>query len=157
PLDASLRDVLLQSRFEPSLKRYSGRLNYQNGRIRFRDWNPLVHSLESEFESTPGTFTITHCTVSTGASEVKVEATLNDFAHPKVKGTYQASIDSVDLEQVLHGLPLHSDVVNLVGSAQFQSDPNRTLLQALILDGNMNSSALGIHTAAIDTELRDIS
>jgi len=157
PLDASLRDVLLQSRFEPQPKRYSGKLSYQNGEIRFRDWNPLVHSLESEFEATPETFTITHCTLNTGASEVKVEATLNDFAHPKAKATYQASLDSGDLEQILQGLPLSSGVVRLVGSAQFESDPNKAVLQTLSLDGNMNSGSLGIHTPAIDTELRDIS
>jgi translocation and assembly module TamB len=157
PLDASLRDVTLQSRFEPHSKKYSGRLSYQNGWVRFRDWNPLVHSLESEFEATPETFTVTHCTLSSGASQVKVEATLNDFAHPKAKGTYQASLDSVDLEQVMHGVPVLSGVVRLVGSAQFQSDPNRALLETLSLEGNMNSSSLGIHAAAIDTEVRDFS
>jgi translocation and assembly module TamB len=157
PLDASLRDVALQSRFDPQSKRYSGRLSYQNGRIHFRDWNPLVHSLESEFEATPEAFIITHCTLNTGASQVKVEATLNDFAHLKAKGTYQASLDSVDLEQILHRLPLRSGVVRLAGSAQFQSDPNRTVLQTLSLDGNLNGISLGIRTAAIDTELRDIT
>lgn len=157
PLDASLRDVALQSRFDPQSERYSGRLSYQNGRIHFRDWNPLVHSLESEFEATPETFTITHCTLNIGASQVKIEATLNDFAHPKAEGTYQASLDSVDLEQILHGLPLSSGVVRLVGSAQFQSDPNKAVLQTLSLDGNMNSSSLRIRTAAVDAELQDIS
>jgi translocation and assembly module TamB len=157
PLDASLRDVLFESRFEPSSKKYSGRVSYQDGRIRFRDWNPLIHSLESEFESTAETFTIEHCTLSTGSSQVKLEATLNDFAHPKAKGTYQASLDSVDLEQMLHGLPLTSGVVRLVGSAQFQSDPNRAVLDTLSAEGNMNTSSLRIRTAAIDTELRDIS
>src|SRR5262249_51416094 len=86
-----------------------------------------------------------------------VKATLTDFAHPKANGTYQASLDFVDLEQILHRLPLPSGVVRLVGSAQFQSDPNRAVLQTLSLDGNMNSSTLGIHTAEVNTELRDIS
>jgi translocation and assembly module TamB len=157
PLEASLRDVLLQSRFDPSSKKYSGSLRYQAGRIRFRDWNPLVHSLESEFEATPETFTIAHCTLSTGSSQVKLEATLNDFAHPKVRGTYEASLDSADLEQMMHGLPLTSGVVRLVGSAQFQSDPNRAFLDTLSTEGNMNTSSLRVHTATIDTELRDIT
>jgi translocation and assembly module TamB len=157
PLDAALRDVAFQARFDPQSKRYSGRLKYQNGQIRFRDWNPMVHSLESEFEATPETFTITHSTLSTGASQVKIEATLNDFAHPKVNATYQALLDSVDLGQMLRGLPLTSGVVRLVGSAQFQSDPNRAVLETLSAQGNMNSTSLGVHMAAIDTELQDIS
>src|SRR5262249_15649373 len=128
-LDAALHDVELQSHFDPQWNRYSSRLRYQNGRIRFRDLNPMVHGLESEFEARPETFAITHCTLTTAASQITVVATLNDYVHPKVKGTYQATLDAADLEQLLQSASLPSGVVRLVGSAQFQSDPNKTVLE----------------------------
>jgi translocation and assembly module TamB len=157
PLDAWLRDVALQSRFESKSKKYSGRVSYQNGQIRFRDWNPIVHKLDSEFEATPETLIIKDCTLSTGASQFKIEATVNNFTHPEANGTYQASLDSNDIAQMLHGLPIFSGVVGLVGSAHFQSGSNETVLQALHLEGNVNSSSLRVHAAAIDTELGDVS
>jgi uncharacterized protein involved in outer membrane biogenesis len=156
-LDAALHDVELRSRFDPSPEKYSGRLSYQNGQLRFRDLNPMVHNLELEFEATPDTFTITHSALTTGASQVNLAASLNDYVHPKVNGTYQASMDSADLEQMLQSATLPSGFMRLVGSAQFQSDPNKPLLETLSLDGNMNSNALRVHTATINTELRDIS
>jgi translocation and assembly module TamB len=157
PLEASLRDVLLQAHFNPQSKKYSGTINYQNGQIRFRDWHPLIHSLELEFEATPETFTIAHCNLRTRSSQIKFDATVKDFAHPEAKVTYQASLDTVDLPQMLPRLPLTSGVVRLAGSAQFLDDPNRTTLAALSAEGNVNSSSLGVHTAGTGTELREIS
>jgi translocation and assembly module TamB len=156
-LDAALRDVDLQSQFDPQLQRYTGRFRYANGQIRFRDLSPIVHSLESDFEATPGTFSITHCIVTTSASRVIVAATLKDYVHPGVTGTYEALLDAADLSRILHISALPSGVVRLTGSAQLQSDPYKPLLKTLSLDGNMNSSALQIHTTTINTIVRDIS
>src|SRR5262249_31809551 len=134
-LDAALRDVAIQSRFDPQSKKYSGKFRYQNGRIRFRDLNPMVHSLESDFEATPEIFTITHCIVTTGASRITVAATLKDYVHPRVTGTYEALLDSADVSQILQSAALPSGIVRLTGSAQFQSDPKKPLLKTLSMDG----------------------
>src|SRR5262249_5551353 len=134
-LEATLQDVELQSRFDPQPKKYSGRLSYRNGRIRFRDRNPPPHSLETDFEATPEVLTITHCALATGASQITAAATLNDYAHPNVDGTYQATLDSVDLEPILNDAPLPSGVIRLVGSAHFQSDPTKALIESLSTEG----------------------
>jgi translocation and assembly module TamB len=156
-LDAALYNVEIQARFDPQSKKYSGRLSYENGRIRFRDLKPIVHSLKTDFEATPEALNITHCTLTTGSSEVSLVATLNDYVHPKVNGTYQASLDSADLEQILHSAPLASGVVKLAGAAQFEDDPNKTVLETLSSNGNMNSTSLHVHSATINTEVRNIS
>jgi translocation and assembly module TamB len=156
-LEAALQDVELQSRFDPQLKKYSGRLSYRNGWIRFRDQSPTVHSLETEFEATPETLSIKNCTLTTGASQIMVAATLNDYAHPNVKGTYQATLDSADLEPILNGGSLPSGVIRLVGSAQFQSDPTKTLIENLSMEGNVNSPLLRARTPMLNTEFQDMS
>jgi translocation and assembly module TamB len=156
-LEATLRDVELQSRFDPQPKKYSGRLSYQNGWIRFRSRNPTVHRLETEFEATPETLSISHCTLTTGASRMTVAATLNDYVHPNVQGSYQGTLDSVDLEQILDDASLPSGVLRLAGSAQFQSDPTKAPIESLHMEGNVNSSSLRIHTATLDTDLQDMS
>ena len=156
-LEATLQNVELQSRFDPQPKKYSGRLSYRNGWIRFRDRSPTVHSLETEFEATPETLSISHCTLTAGASRMMFAATLNDYVHPNAKGTYQGTIDSADVEQILGDVPLPTGVLRLAGSAQFQSDPTKALIQSLTIEGNVNSSSLRIHTPTLNTELREMS
>jgi translocation and assembly module TamB len=156
-LDATLHDLELQSRFDSLPKKYSGRLSYRNAQIRFHDRNPNSHSLETEFEATPETLSIKHCMLTTGASQIMVSATLNDYVHPKVNGTYQATLDSADIEQILNAAYLPSGVIRLAGSAQFQSDPAKTLIESLSMEGNVNSPSLRIHTAMLNTDLRDVS
>lgn len=156
-LEATLQDVELRSRFDPQPKKYSGRLSYRDGRIRFRDRYPLMHSLETEFEATPEMLNLTHFTLASGASQITATAAIADYAHPNVKGTYQATIDSADLQPMLNGTPFPAGVVRLAGAAQFRSDPTKTLIESLSIQGNANSASLRIHTATLDADARNIS
>src|SRR5262249_51290013 len=92
-----------------------------------------------------------------GASQITATATLNDYAHPNVEGTYQATLDSVDLEPILNDAPLPSGVIRLVGSAHFQSDPTKALIESLSTEGNITSASLRINTATVSTEVRNMS
>src|SRR5262249_42473579 len=122
-LDADLHDLQFQARFDPGPKRYSGRLGYANGKIHFQNLNPMVHSLQVEFDATPDTFTLKHATVTSRASQLAVSATLNDYVHPKVAAAYQSSLDTGELRQILKEATLPLGIVKLTGSAEFQSDP----------------------------------
>jgi translocation and assembly module TamB len=156
-LDAALHDVQFESRFDPGPQRYSGGLSYNNGTIRFQNLNPMVHKFEAEFDATRDTFTLKRATLTSGASQVALTATLNDYVHPKVTATYQSSLDTGELRQILKDATLPVGVVKLAGSAQFQSDPNKPVIETVTLDGNMSSSGLLIRTTTINTFVRDIS
>src|SRR5947207_8964047 len=82
---------------------------------------------------------------------------MNDYAHPKVTATYQSSLDTGELRQILKEATLPVGIVKLAGSAQFQSDPNKPVLETLRLDGNMSSTGLLIRTTTLNTFVRDIS
>jgi translocation and assembly module TamB len=156
-LEAALQDVELHSRFDPQPKKYSGRLRYRNGRIHFHDWNPPPHSLDTEFAATPEALSITHCTLTAGASQITVTATLYDYAHPNVAGTYQATLDSADLEPMLNDALLPTGVIKLVGSAHFQSDVTKAPIESFSTEGNVTSASLRIHSPTLNTEVRNIS
>jgi translocation and assembly module TamB len=156
-LDADLHDLQFQASFDPGPKRYSGGLGYTNGKIHFQNLNPMVHSFQTEFDATPDTFTLKRATLTSGASQVVVSATLNDYVHPKVTATYQSSLDTGELRQILREATLPVGIVKLAGSAQFQSDPNKPVLETLRLEGNMSSSGLLVRTTTLNTFIRDIS
>src|SRR5207244_8990179 len=150
-LDADLHDFQFQSSFDPAPKRYSGGLGYKDGKIHFQNLNPMVHSFEAEFDATPDTFTLKRSTLTSGASQFSLAATLNDYAHPKVTATYQSSLDTGELRQILRDATLPVGIVKLAGSAKFESDPNKPVIETVTLDGNMSSGGLLIHTTTINT------
>jgi translocation and assembly module TamB len=156
-LDAEVRDLGLHSTFDPTSKKYSGALSYSDGKIHFRNFNPMVHSLQAEFDATADTFDLKHGLITSGASQLSLTATLQDYAHPKITGTYQSSMDTNYLRYVLKDATLPVGVVKLAGSVKFESDPDKPILETLTLDGNASSSGLQIHTAAIHTLVRNIS
>jgi len=156
-LEADVHNLQFQSRFDPGRKRYSGGLSYTDGKIHFQNLNPMVHKFEAEFDATPDTFTLKRSMLTSGASQFSISATLNDYAHPRVTATYQSSLDTGELRQILRKATLPVGMVKLAGSARFESDPNKPVIETLALDGNMSSSGLLVHTTTINTLVRDIS
>src|SRR5213592_4875666 len=71
--------------------------------------------------------------------------------------TYQAALDTGELRQILKEATLPVGVVKMAGSARFESDPSKPVIETLALDGNMTSDALQIHTTTINTQVRNIS
>ena len=156
-IDADLKNFELQSSFSPVTRCYSAALSYTDGKIRFRNLNPLIHSLEAAFDATADTFNLKRSLLTSGASQLSLTATLRDYAHPKITGSYQSSLDTNQLRHVLKDVTLPIGAVKLAGSLKFESDPHKPTLEKLALDGNMSSSGLQIHTAAIHTLVRNIS
>jgi translocation and assembly module TamB len=156
-LDADLHNFEFQSTFDPGSKRYSGGLRYTDGNVHFQNLNPMVHSLEAEFDATSDTFILKRSLLTSGASQFSLTATLNDYVHPKVTATYQSSLDTGELRKILKDATLPVGVVKLAGSARFESDPNKPVIETVTLDGNLSSPGLQIHTTTINTLVRNIS
>jgi len=155
-LDADLHNLEFQATFDPSPKRYSGGLSYKDGRIHLQNLNPIIHNFEAEFEATPDFFTLKRSVLASGASQFSLTARLDDYVHPKVTASYQSSLDTAELRQVIKD-PMLVGVVKLAGSAKFESDPNKPVLQTLSLEGNLTSNGVQVHTSTVHTLVRDIS
>ncbi len=156
-VEADLRHLEFQSRFETGAKRYTGGLRYQNGVIRMEDLNAVTHSMEAEFDATPAAFKLTRAAVTTGASRLTLAATVTDYANPRINATYQASLDSGELRQILDEATLPIGIVQVAGSAQYESQKDRPLLDMLRLEGNLASGGLQIRTTTLQTHVRNLS
>ena len=117
----------------------------------------MIHSFEAEFEATPDFFTLKRSLLTSGASQFSLTARLDDYVHPKITASYQSSLDTADFRQLLKEPTLPIGVVKLAGSATFESDPNKPVLQTLNLEGNLTSTGVQIHTSTVHTQVRDIS
>jgi translocation and assembly module TamB len=156
-LDADVHNFEFQSSFDTGPNQYSGGLSYKDGKIHFQNLNPMIHNLEAEFEATPDTFRLKRSLLTSGASQFSLEATLDNYAHPKIVSNYQASLDTGELRQILKDATVPVGVVKIAGTANFESVPSKPVIETLVVDGNMSSSGLQIHTSTIHTLVRDIS
>src|SRR5262249_14932897 len=96
--------------------------------------------------------------LSTGKSNFILNATVNDYtsARPQAQGKYEATLVTGDLQRILKDPSLPSGTIRLAGQLNYQADPNRPMLETVSVDGNVSSSGLGVKTASLQTEIRDI-
>src|SRR5262249_43853253 len=156
-LDADLHDFEFQSTFDPVMKTYAGGLGYKNGTLHFQNLNPLVHNLEAECNEPPHTLRQTRTSLRSGTSKHSQNATFHNLVNPKITATYQSSLDTRELRQILKDATLPVGVVKLAGSARFESDPKKPVIKTVWIDGNVTSDSLQIHTTTMNTQVRGIS
>jgi translocation and assembly module TamB len=155
-LSADLHDVDFQASFQSALKQYSGRLAYSNGRVISGSFQPIPHSLEAEFDATPTTFHLTHAKLSAGASQLLLTATLNHYSNPIVDAQYDVSIDGKQVSQILHNASVPSGIVRTSGSMHYEQTLNRSLLQSLLVTGQLESRQLDVSTPALRTRITNL-
>lgn len=155
-LDADLHDLQFQSAFDTSQTRYSGTLSYRDGHLKMENFNPIPHDLNAQFDATPQTFTLKNATLSSGNSHFILNATLTDYAHPKVQATYASVLDAGEFRRTLKNASLPIGIIRADGDLQYESKADTPTLALVTLNGNLSSSALEVITPSLRTTIRDI-
>jgi translocation and assembly module TamB len=157
PLSADLHDVDFQSSYNVLLQQYSGKLAYSDGHLIAGDFRPIPHSLEAEFDATRGTFHLTHAKLSAAASQLLLNATVQNYANPTVDAQYDISIDGKQVREILKSPSVPTGQVLTSGTAHFQQAANRTLLQSLLLNGELHSHQLNVSTPSLRTQVTNLA
>ena len=116
-----------------------------------------AHGLDANFEATPDQFKVNQAMLSTGPSRITINATLDDYAHPRLQGEYQAAIDAGSLRQTIRNQSLPVGVIHIAGSMQYQEQPNVSLMQSMHLAGNMTSPSLLLQNPSMRLNATNIS
>lgn len=157
-LDAALRDMEFAAGFDRGQTRYFGDLRYNDGKIQYGAYAPVVHNLDARFELTPQDFKLTRVLLQTGASRFVLNASIDDYANsPRVEAAYDAVLATRDAARIMKNPSIPAGDVRLVGTLNYQSQPNRPLLQAINLAGTVTSNELQVSTSSLRTVVRDLS
>ena len=157
PLDAELHDFNVRANFDNSQSRYFGDLGYREGRIQYGAYAPMVHNLQAHFDATPARVTLDQLVLSTGGSHFTLKAAVDDYNNnPKMQARYDAVLLGDDFRRILKNPSLPSGAVQLDGSLNYQSDPNRPALETVWLNGTMSSRELAVKTPSVRTQVRDL-
>ena len=154
---ADLNDLEFNVTFDPGPKRYSGTLSYSNGQLNYAGSQAPPHTLNVQFDADPNTAHLSSAKIAMGDSSVALVATLSNYSNPYVQAQYNATVDGQTFAGFLHNPSIPAGLVAVSGTAQYQSAPNRPLLQSLIVNGDLRSRQLVTKTPTLRAEVSNIA
>ena len=86
-----------------------------------------------------------------------LNATINNYSAPVVQAQYSATVDGQQLAGILHNPSIPSGLVSVSGNAQYQSIAGHTLLQSLIVNGDLASPRIITKTPSLRAEISNIA
>lgn len=146
PLKADVRRLKMQANFEPSTAEYRGSLSYQTGEIQVSHYEPLAHSLDLHFSAESTEMRLEPLIVRSGNSRISVQATVEDYSHPAVTGSYSAVLATAELARVLKVPIQPAGRIDTTAHFQYQSVPARSLLNSISVTGRLSSPALSLRS-----------
>lgn len=155
PLEADLHDLDVNVHFDPLTTRYSGSLAYDNGHLRYAEYQSLPHDLNATFSATPSGFSLDSAKLKVAASTISLRAKLGDYANPSVDGNYEASLHTQDFADMSPSMVPAGDVL-LQGDLHYANSGNQPLLQSLSINGQIASEALTAVSADARLELKKL-
>jgi translocation and assembly module TamB len=155
-LAADLHDVEFRASFNSLLQKYSGHLAYDDGHLYSTSLQPIPHNLEADFDATPSTFQLTHAKLSSGASQLVLSATLSNYSSPAIEANYDMTIDGSQVSQILRNTSVPKGQIRTVGTIYYEQVENSSLLDSLLLKGDLNSRLLDVKTPSARAQMANL-
>ena len=156
-LSADLHNVDFRASFDSLQQKYSGRLSYSDGHLQSGAFKPIPHNLDAEFDATPTTFHLTQAKLTSETSQLLLTATVENYSHPQVQANYVATLDGSQFRKILQNPALPVGLIRASGSIAYQETANRTLLDTVLLQGDLTSRQLDVQTPQLRSQIRDIA
>ena len=156
-LSADLHNVDFRASFDSLLQKYSGKLSYTDGHLQSGSFKPIPHNLDAEFDATPTTFHLTQAKLTSDTSQLVLTAALQDYSHPRVQAHYDAMLDASQFRRILENPSLPVGFIRASGTVDYQEIANRSLLDTVVVKGDLNSKQLDVQTPAVRSQIRDIA
>ena len=156
-LSADLHNVDFRASFDSLVQKYSGRLSYTDGHLQSGVIKPIPHNLDAEFEATPTTFHLKEAKLTSDTSQLLLTATLEDYSHPRVQAQYTATLDGSQFRRILANPAVPVGFIRASGSIAYQEMANRSLLDTVLVRGDLSSKQLDVQTPTLRSQIRDIA
>src|SRR5579863_1171309 len=152
-LVADLYDLGTEIRFDPLASRYSGRISYDKGHLRYAAYSSLPHSLTAKFSATPAALSLESAELKVGSSAISLRGDMTDYSNPALEGDYDIRIHTQDFASMSRTLTPAGDV-SLSGRIRYQGTSDQPLLRSVSTDGHIASGALEVASSEGRLELR---
>ena len=141
PISGELHDLQTRIASGTRSSSYQGSLSYRQGRLVFRDFNPLTHAMELNFTADRNGVTLSPGVVHAGGSRVTLQATMTNYANPQIEGKYQADVFTGELGKTMKVGSMPMGEVRGNGTLGFRNVAGPAL-NGLRVDGQLESARL---------------
>lgn len=155
-LDADLHELTFKSAFDTTNRRYAGTLAYSNGHLQMGDYNTIDHDFRADFAATPDKFTLHHAVLRSGHSVFSIDATLADYASPKIDAQYNAVLDSGEFRQIMKNPTLPVGLINIGGTVKYAVQTNVPLMKGVVVNGTLSSGSLRLASPQFHGDIRNL-
>jgi len=156
-LNADLRDLNFQSSYDPTDGgRYFGALSYRDGHLQYGTYAPIPHDLRAQFDARRSGMTLSNLTLQSGQSQLLLNASLRNYASPKIHATYMVNLALGEMRNVINDASVPDGVVLVNGVADYSSLPERPLLETTSLQGTIRSRILRLRASSLRADIRDL-
>jgi translocation and assembly module TamB len=156
-LTADLHDLGLTVGFDPGQRRYQGHLSYDQGKIIYGAYEPVIHDLDAGFSATPQKFTLDRAELTAGKSQIMLNATVDNYSNPAVQANYDASLVAGELAKILKNPSIPTGTVKLTGFLKYQAQPNKSAAESAAAWGMLSSPELYVRASSVHTGIRNLS
>jgi translocation and assembly module TamB len=156
-LDADLKDLTLQSHYDAGNGgQYIGSLSYSGGHVKYDTYEPIPHELNANFTASRSGMTLTNVKLTSGQSQVLLNADVNDYGNPKVQAKYVVILALAQLGAEMRNANIPGGVVLINGTAKYASVPGQSALQSATVQGSIHSRVLQVRTPSVRTDIRNV-
>ena len=156
-IDLDLRAVKFNSTFNSLLQQYSGSLAYSDGQLTYSGTQTPPHALNVHFDATPTTLHLSPVKIQSGNTQLTLSVALTNYSAPFAQGHYDATVDGQELARFLGDPSIPSGLMSITGDVRYQTDATRTLVQSLVVNGELSSHRLITTTPKFRTEISNLA
>ena len=156
-VSADLHDLAFAATFDVAQQSYSGSLVYRDGHLLVGSYNPLPHDLDAHFTATRTTFNLDRASLRSGASQVSLTATLENYSQPRLQARYDATLDTAEFRRILKNPSLPTGVIRAAGTVNYAAEANLPMMSALRVDGDLSSPALRVAMPSLRADITGVS
>ncbi|MGB8885513.1 MAG: translocation/assembly module TamB domain-containing protein [Candidatus Korobacteraceae bacterium] len=157
-LAADLRDLTFQSSYDNvDNGRYFGSVSYRDGHLQYGAYAPLEHDFQAQFDVRRSRTQLSNVVLQSGSSQIKLDASLENYSNPTVHATYAISLDGAQLRTLLKNASLPAGMIFSEGTASYVSSAGKPLLDTTTVQGTIRSSLLQVRTPSLRTDIRNLA
>ena len=144
PLSAELADFELHLAFNKRLQTYRALLRYTHGRLEYGHFLPIEHSAQAQIVLSRSALTVAPLRVSTRKSQFVLQATMTDFASPRIQGRYSLDLYTPEIASVARNLSIPIGEIRATGTIRYRNNAGPSLFDRLEIAGQCKSPQLAL-------------
>jgi translocation and assembly module TamB len=158
PLEADLNNLTFQSKYDAANGgHYYGTLSYQNGHLQYGTYAPVPHDLRGQFDAQRSGLTLSNLTLKSGQSQLLLNASVDNYANPKLHAKYVVILALAELRKELKDPSLPAGMVMVDGTADYARVAGKAAIDSASVEGDLRSAVLQLRTPSLRADVRDLS